>query len=292
MSEPKQRGPNPVKIGDRFEYMEVKEIFHDQSRGRTHTKCRMLCHGCGGEKEAWLSDVKKGSHKSCGCKQNELMSKYSAMKTHGLRDHAIYSDHQHMMARCYGNNPKDKCYKDRNIQVCEDWKDITLFLEWAINNGWKEGLSLERKNNYKNYEPENCEWILKDDISKNKTSHRMAEAWGESKNLTDWSKDPRCSITYIALKARFNSDTWLSNEERISTPSKAKSDTINQNFNPNTSNLIFLEAFGERKHLAEWARDPRCTISYNCLYRRYTSSKYTDLEAITSPYKQRRSHES
>ena len=66
-----------------------------------------------------------------------------------------------MKKRCY--NPHDKYYKNyggRNIKVCDEWRsDFSLFKKWADTNGYKQGLSIDRIDNDKNYEPGNCRWV-------------------------------------------------------------------------------------------------------------------------------------
>lgn len=56
-----------------------------------------------------------------------------------------------MKARC--NNPNHRFYKDyggRGIKVCEEWSDKknghNNFQKWALDNGWKEFLSIDRIN--------------------------------------------------------------------------------------------------------------------------------------------------
>lgn len=68
------------------------------------------------------------------------------------------------MDRCYNpNHEKNKRnYQDIGIHVCDEWKGekgFEIFYDWAINSGYEDGLSLERLNVYKNYEPSNCCWI-------------------------------------------------------------------------------------------------------------------------------------
>lgn len=68
-----------------------------------------------------------------------------------------------MKKRCY--NPKSNNYKyygGRGIKVCDDWKNnFNNFYKWALENGFdykknRKEQSLDRIDNNKNYEPNNC----------------------------------------------------------------------------------------------------------------------------------------
>lgn len=65
-----------------------------------------------------------------------------------------------MKMRC--NNPKDNAYKNygsRGIMVCKELDEFITFYNWAITNGYKEGLELDRIDNDGNYEPSNCRFV-------------------------------------------------------------------------------------------------------------------------------------
>jgi len=69
------------------------------------------------------------------------------------------------------NNIKNRCrnpnkdyyylYGGKGIKVCDEWLDYGCnnFIEWALFNGWKRGLDLDRRDSSKDYCPENCRWI-------------------------------------------------------------------------------------------------------------------------------------
>lgn len=76
---------------------------------------------------------------------------------HGYAQTKIYNVWVSMRQRC--NNPNSSVYQRygaRGITVCEEWNDPKAFIEWAYQNGYKEGLSIDRKDNDGNYEPSNC----------------------------------------------------------------------------------------------------------------------------------------
>lgn len=104
------------------------------------------------------------------------------------------------MQRCekdYINNKK--YYKDKNIKVCEEWKNSLTFREWALNNGFEETLSLDRVGNNGNYEPTNCRWATKEQQSNNTGKTRLIEFNGEIKSISQWAglfKIDRKTISY------------------------------------------------------------------------------------------------
>ena len=82
--------------------------------------------------------------------------------------------------------------------------------------GWSKGLTIERKNIKENYCPENCCWIPMSEQTKNKSDSNKITAFGETKNITDWTRDSRCNVTRVCILRRIK--RGLSAEDAISLP--------------------------------------------------------------------------
>lgn len=72
---------------------------------------------------------------------------------------------RNMLSRCYTKSHISYCrYGARGISVCTEWIEPTNhFFEWALANGYKDDLTLDRINNDGNYEPSNCRWATRKD---------------------------------------------------------------------------------------------------------------------------------
>ena len=71
--------------------------------------------------------------------------------------------------RCKPTAPWHHNYFDRGVSVCNLWnKSSKLFIDWALANGYKKGLEIDRIDNSKGYEPDNCRFITKSINSQNK----------------------------------------------------------------------------------------------------------------------------
>lgn len=108
---------------------------------------------CGGSAIVRGTDLTNGHTMSCGCYRKMQRN----IPNSQLRLHRIWGN---MKQRCTNPNAKDyRYYGAKGIQVCDEWQEFENFFYWAMANGYKDGLTIERKDNDKNYEPSNCTWI-------------------------------------------------------------------------------------------------------------------------------------
>lgn len=114
------------------------------------------------------------------------------------------------------NNHAFKDYGARGIKLCEEWKEFENFRIWALQNGYKEGLSIEREDNDGDYCPENCKWADNETQANNKRSSRKIKYNGEIKTVNQWAK--QYGINRATLTERLNKGMTI--EEAIQKPIK------------------------------------------------------------------------
>lgn len=91
--------------------------------------------------------------------------------------------------RC--NNPNCHAYHNyggRGIKVCVEWNEFEPFYEWAVANGYKKGLEIDRKNNNGDYCPENCRWVDRKTNSNNTRKTTRITVDGVTKSSTEWDE--------------------------------------------------------------------------------------------------------
>ncbi len=92
-----------------------------------------------------------------------------------------------MKGRCLNeDNPNYFNYGGRGIRIYKAWLDIKTFVDWATNNGYEEGLTIDRINVNGNYEPGNCRWVTMKEQANNKRNTVLVDYNGESKSRYEW----------------------------------------------------------------------------------------------------------
>ena len=116
----------------------------------------------------------------------------------------IYNQWAGMCARCNRKTHSGyKNYGGRGISVCKEWREsFASFYSWAMNNGFKDGLTIERIDNDGDYCPENCKLIPKSEQSKNRRNCIYLTYNGQTNGLKEWSKIT--GIKYGTLLKRYH----------------------------------------------------------------------------------------
>lgn len=95
-----------------------------------------------------------------------------------------------------------KDYGGRGINVCEEWSEFLPFKAWALSSGYVEGLTIDRIDYDKGYEPLNCRWVDMKAQQNNKRSNRIITYKGVDYTLTQLAE--KVGINKTTLKERLN----------------------------------------------------------------------------------------
>lgn len=147
-----------IKNGDKFGYLLIlKEVDKVGRERRFLTVC-----DCGVRKIIQLGHLRSGHTKSCGCLSLKKKTKHSLSRT------KFYYVFRGMLERC--TNPKHKSfhrYGGRGINV--KWKSFEDFSKDMFPS-YKEGLTIDRINNKKDYSKKNCRWVTRKEQQNNLSS--------------------------------------------------------------------------------------------------------------------------
>lgn len=137
---------------------------------------------CGKEKVILKSNVIYGKQKACGCQMLRIK--------HGLTNTRLHHIWIGMKSRCYDKNKS--CYRNyggKGIKVCDLWKnDFVPFYNWAMENGYKKGLTIDRIDSTRDYCPENCRWVTRAEQNRNTSRNLMITYKGETRCLREMSR--------------------------------------------------------------------------------------------------------
>lgn len=210
------------QVGERHNRLTLEDAWVESKYGQRISIGLWLCD-CGSKIKCRLTGVRTNHTKSCGCLRSEKAAERAATLclSHGMSNHPLYKLYNGMISRCTYPNQKRYCdYGGRGIKVCDEWvNSFEAFRDWAIKNGWRKELTIDRKDNSGNYEPNNCRFVTSIEQANNKRSNRILAAFGESKTVAEWARDPRCHTTYHNIIERIDKLGW-SNEVAINTPKR------------------------------------------------------------------------
>lgn len=193
--------------GKRFTRLTVIKYDGVASNNQSMWICKC---DCGNTSKVMYGNLTNGSTKSCGCLRKEKKIKnrpkeYSRLSTifYGIKK------------RCYNpNSPAYKNYGGRGIKICDEWlqkngNGFKNFYKWAISNGYKQGLTIDRINVNGNYEPSNCRWATAKEQSNNRRNNRIVIYKEKKYTLSQLSEYLNIKITTLSWRLEHN---WNENE--------------------------------------------------------------------------------
>ena len=152
-------------------------------------KRRFLCEcECGTQKEVSLNSLRTKKTISCGCKKIK----------HGDCFTRLYKIWNGIKRRCL--TPTCSIYYKygaKGITICDEWHDYLNFKKWALSNGYKDSLTIDRIDGQKSYTPDNCRWT---DYTAQNTNLGMLKNNTSGYKGVSWSKKDRKWQVVISIK--------------------------------------------------------------------------------------------
>jgi hypothetical protein len=142
--------------GQRFGRLLAGEETRVGDKRRLAYHC--LCD-CGESRVVLKENLTSGRQVSCGCHNKEKAAEHgrTIALSHGMHSTRTYGIWAQMKRRCQtpSNGSYDK-YGARGVTVCDRWQKFENFL--ADMGEAPDGLTLDRIDNERGYEPDNCRW--------------------------------------------------------------------------------------------------------------------------------------
>jgi hypothetical protein len=159
------------------------QLIRQTERKLIHGRVRpfgiFICPDCGKEVELCIKIGRRLLCCGCNSRQRiiETKRKNGIGITHGdsRTGNRLYMLWNGIKSRCYRAKKHDyPIYQGKGIVVCNEWKNsYKTFKEWALSNGYKQGLQIDRINSNGNYEPNNCRFVTVTENIRNRPFNKL-----------------------------------------------------------------------------------------------------------------------
>ena len=174
----------------------VVALYDTGKRSKSKKPIYYCVCDCGTEFETIAPSLINGDAKSCGCLKREKLRK------HGMHMTKLYRRWADMLSRCRCKNSSNyKYYGAKGVRVTPEWEEFESFMEWSLENGYAENLSIDRINPAGDYEPSNCRWADRRTQDRNRRNSRTVCINGEEINLKTVSE--LSGLNYGCLSYRY-----------------------------------------------------------------------------------------
>lgn len=184
-------------------------------KGARHVQWECKCD-CGKSVVASSCQLNSGNAKSCGCLRKEIYKR----GTHHMSNTRLFRIWASMHKRCENkNDTKDyPRYGGRGIIVCNEWSGksgFENFFKWAMENGYSDNLTIDRKDVNGNYEPSNCRWADRKTQNRNRRDTKIITAFGITKPLVEFCEEYQINKTTVNSRVK---DHGMTYEQALTMP--------------------------------------------------------------------------
>lgn len=173
-------------VGTRFGIYDVLYECEEKTKCN-HKLYHVKCSECGWETDMMKSQIDKAKQ----CTHLGLGGVYTSTSADFIwSNQRLKCIFRHMKERCYSKNSMDyKWYGAKGIKICDEWlNNPKSFEDWAISHGYDDDLTIDRKEENKDYCPDNCRWISLENNAKYKSTTSFISVNGVTHTGKDWAK--------------------------------------------------------------------------------------------------------
>lgn len=175
--------------GHKYGRLTAVEYVGKTKNGNAKWLCKC---DCGGRKVVASWGLISGRTQSCGCikreQNHQLFFQHGESGSNRTRLYGIWSG---MKNRCYNEKQSESFqkYGAHGIEMCDEWKNsYETFRDWALSNGYDDGLTIDRINFNGPYCPQNYRWATQKEQQNNRSNNHYIEFRGETKTMAEWSE--------------------------------------------------------------------------------------------------------
>ena len=106
--------------------------------------------------------------------------------------------------RARGNKNQESCLRRGAMEFYEPWCDYLVFREWALSNGYDDGLSIDRIDNSIGYTPTNCRWAT-----------RIEQQYNQHKKILSNATSKYRGVSRYKGRERWRSRIYINGKETV-----------------------------------------------------------------------------